>query len=212
MTNEPLSELYDKSYEEELLEVRKALECLSEEIPIKKLENEQKNLITKKLKDYDALKGYHSVSILDGVILDNSDSILLVISIEFFITSTSSSGQTNQTRHIEFVFGGITKLNRKYGKTIIRPETLEDKIVEFFNSKEVDFASNKSFSKNYFVLTDDEINLRRTVDDHFMNAINRHKNFFIETNGEDLFVRIKQKASKETALNIAELLLELSKK
>jgi len=48
------------------------------------------------------------------------------------------------------------KLDKAYGRIIIRPETLLDKVSEWFNRLEMDFKYHKKFSAKYYFLAQDK--------------------------------------------------------
>ncbi|MCI5057815.1 MAG: hypothetical protein MRY83_17005 [Flavobacteriales bacterium] len=60
----------------------------------------------------------------------------------------------------QIAFFGHLNSKIDFGKTLIRPETLQDKIAEIFQPVEIDFATHAKFSREFYVLTLDEDLLR----------------------------------------------------
>ncbi len=91
-----------------------------------------------------------------------------------------------------------------YGKTIIRPETITDKILELLSRTEIDFDCHKGFSKNYHVLTDKEEYLRKKLDSQKLEIINKYNDLLIEFSESECLIR-DHKAMRED--NLSKLIL-----
>lgn len=75
----------------------------------------------------------------------------------------------------------------------IKPESLWDKVVQFFGWDDVDFQKNKRFSKMYSVTTDDKKRLKNIVSERFMDLLDDEKVWWIEGHDNEMIVFQKDK-------------------
>ncbi|MFN8416703.1 MAG: hypothetical protein U0U66_10260 [Cytophagaceae bacterium] len=103
-----------------------------------------------------------------------------------------------------------TQLDKSYGRTFIRPETISDKVSEFFYSKEIDFEETPEFSANYFVVSKNKEVFKSNISVAFTEAVNRRKDWEIETNGQFLIARLDNSSAPENIKDFIQLILELN--
>lgn len=108
---------------------------------------------------------------------------------------------------LEWQVWGIAYLNNNYGHVLIKPETFLDKIHEFINPQEIEFEEDVSFSKNYYVVSNDELKTRLKLTPSFRRCIEKIKleEFIIEINDNTLVFGNKKKAQSETAFEFVKL-------
>jgi hypothetical protein len=114
---------------------------------------------------------------------------------------------TEKITEIECI--AYTSLEKNYGRTFIRPETLSDKVSEFFYSKEIDFEATPEFSDNYFVVSKNKDVFKSNISVAFIEAVNRRKDWEIETNRQFLIARLDNSAAPENIKDLIQLVLEL---
>lgn len=191
--------------------IANCLEVLSAEYSLDKIPKHQEERIQNDLSRFDTLKEYQQVFIHDGIELkkDQNKSLLVTLSINSIV-------EVKHQHHIvrenltEFEFVGLVTLKKDYGRVYIRPETMADKFIELIKPAEVDFDIDKAFSRNYFVLTNDERKLRQQVTADFLSAINKHKGLEIEIDRNTLMVRLRQRVSLKAAQTISEFLTDIN--
>ena len=66
---------------------------------------------------------------------------------------------------------GLIKAKKDYGRIFIRRETFADKLVGLVHPVELEFKDDKAFSKQYYVLTNDQDRAQMAMNWNFRNAI-----------------------------------------
>lgn len=199
------------SYKEDQETIVKSLKTLSKDYHLRRLQNVELNTIQRQLSLFDSLKGYNSVVISDGfeISKDNRSSTF----INLVINSTIKRYTSNQIYYekiTEYEFVGLIKLKKDYKHTIIRPETIEDKINELKESIEIDFPQSKKFSRRYYVLSDDKTNLETQSNKELLDNIGERKDYHIETRNNLMLIRLRKKISLENAKVIANILYAIN--
>lgn len=187
------------------------LEVLSAEYSLAKIPKHREGSIQRDLSRFDTLKEYEQVFIHDGIELkkDKDKSLIVTLSINS-IVEVKHQHRIVRENITEFEFVGLATLKKDYGRVYIRTETLTDKLIELINPKEIDFDIDAAFSRNYFVLTNNELKLRKQVTANFLSAINKHKGLEIEIDGNTLMVRLRQRVSLKAAKTISEFLADIN--
>ncbi|MEO1514067.1 MAG: hypothetical protein AAFV95_03615, partial [Bacteroidota bacterium] len=78
---------------------------------------------------------------------------------------------------------------KDYGKIVVRPETLKDKVEEFFFKQELDFEEDQLFSWKYFVLADKKELARHALNEHSRRLILKNKGIVVDFNGKKRLMR-----------------------
>jgi len=110
-------------------------------------------------------------------------------------------------------FWGYLRLKANYGKILIRPETLTDKIEELFEKVEIDFEEQKEFNWKYFVQAVNKAECKDILrqKSEFFKVMNKSSGIHLEFNGNSaLFTNIKV-ASRHSLLVITSLGLLLDR-
>ncbi len=157
--------------------------------------------------------GYHSIIARRGYRIkkDEKQGTLVVTGFTFMMANASRGrvGPSNSySTHNCFV--GYVKLKRNYSHVFIRPEVVRDKLAEWLNPIEVDFDWAPKFSSKFYVLTDNEDNLRQLITPKFLQAIEKHQQLEVEIIGNILFCRIPKPVSIQTAVALYKFLTEIN--
>ena len=201
---EPEDPYYRRSYEEDMQIFREAVSALALEFDVKKINRSEEADIYRKL------SSFHSLQEIDEVVLRGALKIgkgyLLLLSVNYQIQHVKPKYHQRLT---ELEFAGLGNLTVDLSKTFIRRETLSDKINEIFVPIEVDFDFDREFSKKYYVLTDNQENLRQKMPPQLLEIIKDQPDVEIEINGRKLLIRNCQRITVDGAFNLAKFLLEL---
>jgi hypothetical protein len=159
---------------------------------------------------FDSLSNYSQVVLSEAIELKKNQQIsfLLLLSITFSYKSTKSP--QNETRFSEYELIGIAKLKKDYGRVLIRPETIEDKINNMFLSTDIDFEYNKSFNKKYYVVANDETKARKCISNSFLEIVRGFGGLEIELDGNILLVRLRKQFTQENGEIIANFLTAIN--
>ena len=159
---------------------------------------------------FDSLSNYSQVILSEAIEIKKNQqlSFLLLFSMTFVYKSTKSP--QNETRFSEYELIGIAKLKKDYGRVLIRPETIEDKINNLFLSTDIDFDFNKSFSKKYYVVANDETKVRKCISNSFLETVRGFSGLEIELEGNILMVRLRKQFTQENGEIITNFLTAIN--
>lgn len=201
---------FRSSYDEDMALVYESLKHVSKERIWTKISELSMYRINKIMSSFDSLNDYSMVVLAHAweTATLNRKSILLAISVNSVL---KSRGKYPIQREItEMEFAGIATLRKDYGHVFIRPETLADKITELVCPVEIDFDSDKEFSRKYYCVVSDELKFRTQVTQDFFDAIKKHDGVEIEIVGNNLLVRTRKRVSVETANLIVDIVCSLN--
>jgi len=111
----------------------------------------------------------------------------------------------------EYQVWALAYLKKDFGRVLIRPETLVDKIIELVHPVELDFEEDKAFSDTYYVLVNDRWKADMAMDRNFRNVAMdiRHEDVLIEILDHTLIIGYGKPISPETAMNLADFVVRL---
>ena len=159
---------------------------------------------------FDSLSNYSQVILSEAIEIKKNQqlSFLLLLSMTFVYKSTKSP--QIETRFSEYELIGIATLKKDYGRVLIRPETIEDKINNLFLSTDIDFDFNKGFSKKYYVVANDEIKVRKCISNSFLETVRGFSGLEIEIDGNILMARLKKQFTQENGEIITNFLTAIN--
>jgi hypothetical protein len=113
--------------------------------------------------------------------------------------------------HYEYQTWALAYLKKDFGRVLIRPETLADKIIELVHPVELDFEEDKAFSDTWYVLINDRWKAEAAMDRNFRNAVMdvRHDHVVIEIIDHTLIIGHNRSASPDASLQLAEFVVRL---
>lgn len=79
----------------------------------------------------------------------------------------------------KYFFGYISS-QKNFGRTLFRPETIADKISEFFQSVEIDIEGEPKFSSKYYILSNDETKFFDALDTPLLTYLRDEKTIELE--------------------------------
>ena len=106
----------------------------------------------------------------------------------------------------------LAYLKKDFGRIIIRPETLRDKIIELIHPLELDFDDDKAFSDTFYVIVSDVQKAKLCMDRKFRNAVMdiRDNDFIIEIVNHTLLIGSHHPMQPEKAIEIADFVNQLA--
>lgn len=206
------NDIYKKiPYEEGGKNLSLSLASLSLKYQLTNSSKSRKDKIDSYLKDFNLLKGYGAVSVAGVIKVTNNDK-----SMNLIIANIDSSDQMKQQNKVairenslEIEMLGIIDLKKDYGTVFISPESLIDKVSEFFDPVEIDFKEDKKFSSLYYVLSEDEKKARAVMSADLLKAIRSFKNLNIEIRGNKMLVRVQQEITIDHANTICDFAMSV---
>ena len=170
----------------------------------------EETMVQNHLSSFDSYQEYTMIVISETVKLvkNHNQSFLSLLNINYSFKGRKIPQNTQEECVYEVI--GLAELRKDYGRVLIRPETIADKIAEIFEHVELDFNTDKEFSRKYYVLSNNESKFRMQVTTPFLNCIAKFDNLEIEINGTILIVRTRKPFSSEIAKSIADFLSDIN--
>jgi len=133
-----------------------------------------------------------------SVVHNHNRSIMCMLSLNF----TFKAPKTPQIEHYltEQELIGLAVLQKDYGRVSIRPETINDKIIELFEKTEIDFGFDLAFSSRYYVLAENEAQCRKSMSAEFLKAVRGYDGLEIELDGRILIARFRKPFTVEMGI------------
>jgi hypothetical protein len=95
------------------------------------------------------------------------------------------------------------------GHTLIRPETIADKISELFKPIEIDFKKHKKFSFKYYVTTEDSDLVKKNMPYALLDYLKSKKGISIEFMNDWCLVRNDKVISTKNGLDLCQIAFEV---
>lgn len=161
------------------------------------------------LKNFEVFKHYDDVIVRDSYVIKQGSSDCYVLFLE--VTYRVDGGRTGCHYRREYHTLALAYLKKDFGRVMIRPETLTDKLLELIHPIELDFAEDKAFSDTFYVLVNDHQKAVNAIDRNFRNVVMdvRTDNFVIEVINHTLIIGNKQPVSLENAMHMAEFVVRV---
>jgi hypothetical protein len=107
-----------------------------------------------------------------------------------------------------------SKTPNNFGRVLIRPETLRDKIVELIHPLEIDFKEDNAFSDTFYVVANDHDKAINGINRNFRNAVMdvREEDFIIEIVEHTLIIGSKKSITPDRAVHLAEFVARVAEK
>jgi len=173
---------------------------------LKRLTESEEDMIVNNLSTFDTFENYSLAVLSEAVeiIKNGNSSYLLLLNLQTTIKGTRIPQNESTISDYELI--GLAVLKKKYGRVLIKPETLEDKINDLFSHVDIDFDFDKEFSKKYYVIATNESLFRNSISTQFIETIRDVKGLEIEINDNILIVRLRKQFTPENGEIIATFL------
>ncbi len=163
-----------------------------------------------RLKDFEVFKQYQDIHVRDSYVIKQAISDCYILFIETHFKTTDAKSRII-TDHYEYQTWALAYLKQDFGRVMIRPETLTDKIIELIHPIELDFAEDKAFSDTFYVLISDHQKAVAGIDRNFRNAVMdiRENDFVIEIVNHTLLIGSRKPIAPERAVYLAEFVVRV---
>jgi hypothetical protein len=163
------------------------------------------------LDQFQLLKHYKTVNTRHAFALKNmlGDNYMLFLEVEAPLKPLKGKIITHKT---EYQPWGLAYLKHDFGRVLIRPETLVDKVAEIFHPIELDFREDKPFSDRFYVLTDDRHKATTGMDQNFRDAVMaiKENDIVIEIIEHTLIIGNRKPVKPQHACYLAEFVAKLA--
>ena len=140
---------------------------------------------------------------------ENSFNLCLVDYEINYNTAGPTGGFSNKEVSI-YLFGHLN-LKTNFGISLIRPETIEDKIFEFFKPIEIDFKNYPKFSFKYFVTSEESEKLKNALTPTLIEFIEKIKGLQLEFRNYSCIFRLPKSIEIIESKQLCEIGIALDK-
>ena len=175
-------------------------------IEIEQIDKKEEERISSLLSQFSIIENYDKITILLAFRYGSMDFDSYLILLTFNSQDSVFSRIPHSIRNVDCELIGLTSINCDPGHVLIRPETFGDKLIELVNPIEIDFPEEKEFSAKYYVISDDEAQLRNNIDFKILRAINAYDDLNIEILNKYLFARTLKPVNQKSIDTIVGLL------
>ncbi|MBS1530544.1 MAG: hypothetical protein JSU01_09570 [Bacteroidetes bacterium] len=164
------------------------------------------------LQDFEVFRGCENVNLKGSFVIKNARTDCYVLFIEMHKIGRATSKSTRPTYdYYEYQTWALAYLKKDFGRVLIRPETLADKLIELVHPVELDFEEDKAFSDTWYVLTNDRWKAEAAMNRDFRNVVMdvRHNGVVIEIIDHTLIIGYNHPSSPDASLQLAEFVVRL---
>lgn len=161
------------------------------------------------LEDFELFRHYQAIGIRNSYVIKHAANDCYIIFVDAHAKSIATKGHV--TDHDQYQVWGLAYLKHDFGRVMIRPETLADKLIELIHPIELDFKEDKAFSDTFYVLINDYQKAVTGMNRSFRNAVMdiRQEDFVIEIVNHTLVVGNRKTISAEKAVYMADLVTRI---
>ncbi len=152
------------------------------------------------------LKQLQSYNIQKG----NNQFTLCLVEYDTSHQEASAHGGVLKTNTHKYLVG-ILNTTRDFGSAFIRPETIGDKISEYFSPTELDIIGFDKFNNNYYLLSSDKQKFIAAASGDFLHTIAQTKNMKMKFAGKRCLFNLKKAIDLNEAMELCKLGIIMSK-
>jgi hypothetical protein len=162
------------------------------------------------LEQFELFKSYLALNLQNSYVIKQANSDCYVLFVETHSKTKDAKGEI--TDHYEYQTWALAYLKQDFGRVMIRPETLGDKLIELIHPIELDFKEDKAFSDTFYVLVNDHQKAVAGINRNFRNTVMdvREDDFVIEIVDHTLIIGNRKPISPEKAVHLAEFVARLA--
>lgn len=160
------------------------------------------------LQDFEVFRRYKNVRLIGSYVIKHWGDNCYVLFIETTLTVNDRHGVSH---HTEYQTWALAYMKKDFGRVMIRPETLADKLIELVHPVELDFDDDKAFSDTFYVLVNDRWRADTAMDRNFRNVVMdiRHEDVVIEIIDHVLVIGHRKQLSPEGSLQLADFVARI---
>jgi hypothetical protein len=127
--------------------------------------------------------------------------------INFLFVSTDSAINDFDNSFLELNYGNIQlwavlTTNTNYEHTLLRCESIKNKIIDFFIKQDIDYKDDKEFSKYFYIMSNDSETAKNYFSEEMRKAILKFKDskIIIELKGDKIYVGNENNFQEDASL------------
>lgn len=161
------------------------------------------------LENFEVFRPYLDVNVRDSFVIREGSNDSYMLFIENHFKTKGTKGEICD--HYEYQTWALAYLKKDFGRVMIRPESLTDKILELIHPIELDFAEDKAFSDTFYVLVNDRQKAASAMDRNFRNVVMdiREHDFIIEIINHTLIIGHRKPVLPANAISLADFVIRM---
>jgi len=164
------------------------------------------------LRDFEVFRDCEDVNLRGSYVIKSARTDCYMLFVEIHkIKKSSSKYDPGLYDYYEYQTWALAYLKKDFGRVMIRPETLVDKLIELVHPVELDFDDDKAFSDTFYVLVNDRWKADMAIDRNFRNVVMdmRHEDVLIEVIDHTLIIGHSRPVSPDASVQLAEFVVRL---
>ena len=158
------------------------------------------------LSSFENFNEQNNLKLLQSYKIQKDDNQFTLCLIEYNTSHQEARqyGGTIRTNSHKYVFG-LVRTNNDFGNAFMRPETIGDKVSEFFSPTELDVKGFDKFNQNYYLLASDKKKFLTAMNGQLLNSIAELKNIQMEFVGRKCLFRLKKSIDLNETMDLCKL-------
>jgi hypothetical protein len=163
------------------------------------------------LPDFEVFRGNTEINLKGSFVIKNSRTDCYILFVEIYDVKRRGTKYPHTAGYYEYHTWALAYLKKDFGRVLIRPETLADKLIELVHPVELDFEDDKAFSDTFYVLVNDRWKADIAMDRNFRNVVMdmRHEDVLIEIIDHTLIIGHNRPVSPDASVQLAEFVVRL---
>ncbi|HVW14173.1 MAG TPA: hypothetical protein VHB54_10130 [Mucilaginibacter sp.] len=164
------------------------------------------------LDTFEVFRGWTDVSARGSFVIKNARSNCYVLFIEVHKKITNFRSVPPTQDYYEYQIWALAYVKKDFGRVLIRPETLADKLIELVHPVELDFDDDKAFSDTFYVLVNDRWKADIAMDRNFRNVVMdmRHEDVVFEVIDHTLIIGHNKPVSPDASIQLADFVVRVA--
>ena len=154
------------------------------------------------LNSFVMFSGYRDLDLYEWFKVEINGNVFYFGTLEVEYTWKESRYPSSEREFQNFI---IKRLDFNYGKFMIRPETIQDKVQEIFVKSEIDFDDHPGFSSRYYFVAEDKGLARSFASDRRISLIEMQRELYVEINNNMLLAKFARSVNYDDCLSLLEL-------
>ena len=161
------------------------------------------------LPDFEVFRDCEDVNLRGSYVIKSARTDCYLLFVDIHKVKKGNRGSFYD--YYEYQTWALAYLKKDFGRVLIRPETLVDKLIELVHPVELDFEDDKAFSDTFYVLVNDRWKADIAMDRNFRNVVMdmRHEDVVIEIIDHTLIIGHNRPVSPDASVQLAEFVVRL---
>jgi len=125
--------------------------------------------------------------------------------VDYGMQHASGSGSSDYHHKFHLQIVGIAHLKADLGKTLLRPETKIDKVVDWFNRRDIDFTYSEVFNDKYYLVSDNKDKVLWHFTEEFIDTIGKYDGVHLVIVNREMYIYFDQILTEEQSAIVEDI-------